>query len=196
MECSHKNSVTKKVKKEIFEMTFVAKTSVCNDCGAVLRNSDYEKKYRHWLEEIYKERRDKFQTQCYFSKNIIKCAQLYLADYPGISPTVFIRALVIIYFNVIDLDKKKSAQLESLLDPEILESFTNDKDRKKVNVQFKPNMMIELISVSEFLEMAPSAIVEEVVVKLMTVITSHDKKLRAFWENEIRGYLDMFLKAA
>jgi len=30
----------------------------------------------------------------------------------------------------------------------------------------------------------------------MAVITSHDQKLREFWENEIRGYLDMFLKAA
>jgi hypothetical protein len=28
------------------------------------------------------------------------------------------------------------------------------------------------------------------------MITSHDDKLRSFWENEIRAYLDMFLKAA
>jgi hypothetical protein len=150
----------------------------------------------HWLEEIYKYRRDKFQTQCYFSKNIISCAETYLADYPGISHTVFMRALVTIYFNVVDRDEKKSTLLESLLDPEILKSFTSDKDRKKVNIQFKPNMMIELVAVSEFLEMSPSAVVEEVVVKLMTVITSQDQKLREFWENEIRGYLDMFLKAA
>ncbi|MDD4975548.1 MAG: hypothetical protein PHY93_14415 [Bacteriovorax sp.] len=196
MECSHKNISTKKVKKEIFDMIFEAKTSVCSDCGAYLRDNEYERKYMHWLEGIYKERRDKFQTQCHFSKNIISCAEAYLADYPGISPTVFMRALVTIYFNVVDRDEKKSTLLESLLDPEILESFTNDKDRKKINIQFKPNMMIELIAVSEFLEMSPSAIVEEVVVKLMTVITSHDQKLREFWENEIRGYLDMFLKAA
>ena len=57
-------------------------------------------------------------------------------------------------------------------------------------------MMIELMAISEFLEMSPSAVVEEVVIKLMTMITSHDQKLREFWENEIRGYLDMFLKAA
>jgi hypothetical protein len=196
MECSHKHATIKKVKKEIFDMIFVAKTSVCNDCGAVLRDNEYEKKYMHWLEEIYKERRDKFQTQCHFSKNIIKCAETYLADYPGISPTVFMRVLVIIYFNVVDRDEKKSTLLNSLIDQEILESFTNDKDRKKVNIQFKPNMMIELIAVSEFLDLSPSAVVEEVVLKLMTIITSQDQKLREFWENEIRGYLDMFLKAA
>lgn len=196
MTCSHKSICTKKVKKEIFEMCFEAKTSICNDCGAVLRDNEYEKKYMYWLEEIYKERRDKFQTQCHFSKNIISCTEAYLVNYPGISPTVFMRALVTIYFNIVDRDEKKSTLLESLLDPEILRSFTNDRDRKKVNIQFKPNMMIELIAISDFLDMSPSAVVEEVVVKLMTVITSRDQKLREFWENEIREYLDMFLKAA
>jgi len=196
MECSHKNILLKKVKKEIFDMSFEAKTSVCSDCGAYLRDNKYEQKYMHWLKGIYQERRDKFQTQCHFSKNLIKCAQTYLEGYPGISPTVFMRALVTIYFSVVDSDKKKSALLESLLNSEIYDSFNNDKNRKKVNIQFKPKMMIELIAVSEFLELSPSAIVEEVVIKLMTVITSQDKRLREFWENEIRGYLDMFLKTA
>lgn len=196
MECSHKNVSKKKVKKEIFDMVFETTTSVCSDCGAFLRNEDYEKKYMHWLESIYKDRRDKFQTQCHFSKNLIKCAEVYLEDYPGISPTVFFRALAIIYFDVIDKDEKKSNQLESILDKEILDSFESDKDKKKVTIQFKPKMMIEIMAISEFLESSPSLIVEEVVIKLMTVITSHDHKLREFWENEIRGYLDMCLKAA
>jgi hypothetical protein len=196
MECSHKSISNKKVKKEIFNMTFEAKTSVCNDCGAHLRDAQYEKKYMHWLEEIYKDRRDKFQTQCHFSKNLFACAEAYLEEYPGISPTVFFRALVTIHFNVVDRDEKKSALLESILDTEIHDSFVNDKDRKKVNIQFKPKMMIELLAISEFLQVSPSSIVEEVVVKFMTMITSHDEKLRSFWEDEIRGYLDMFLKAA
>jgi hypothetical protein len=196
MECSHKSISKKKVKKEIFGMTFEARARVCNDCGAHLRDAEYEKKYMHWLQGTYKNRRDKFQTQCHFSKNLIKCAEAYLEEYPGISPTVFFRALVTIYFNVVDRDEKKSAQLESILDSEIHDSFVKDKDRKKVNIQFKPKMMIELLAISEFLEVSPSSIVEDVVVKFMTMITSHDDKLRSFWENEIRAYLDMFLKAA
>lgn len=196
MECSHKNVSNKKVKKEIFDLVFETTTSVCSHCGAFLRNEDYEKKYMHWLESIYKERRDKFQTQCHFSKNLIKCAESYLEDYPGISPTVFFRALAIIYFDIVDKDEKKSNKFETILDKEVLNSFLNDKGKKKVTIQFKPKMMIELMAISEFLEVGPSSIVEEVVVKLMTVITSRDQKLREFWENEIRGYLDMFLKAA
>ena len=196
MECSHKSISNKKVKKEIFDMVFEAKTSVCKDCSAHLRNSEYEKKYMHWLEGIYKDRRDKFQTQCHFSKNLIKCAEAYLEEYPGISPTVFFRALVTIYFNVVDRDEKKSAQFESTLNTEIYQSFVHDKNRKKVTIQFKPKMMIELLAISEFLDESTSSIVEEVVVKSMTIITSHDEKLKNFWENEIRGYLDMFLKAA
>ena len=196
MDCSHKNFSNKKVSKEIFDLSFETRTSVCKDCGAYLRNDEFEKKYLHWLESIYKDRRDKFQTQCHFSKNLIKCAESYLEDYPGISSTVFMRALVTIYLNIIDMDEEKSAQLESLLDSEIYDSFLNDKDRKKVNIQFKPNMMIDLIAISEVIEMKPAAIVEDIVMKLMTVITSQDQKLRSFWESEIKSYLDMFLKAA
>ncbi len=196
MECSHNNISKKKVKKEIFDITFEAKTSLCNDCGAYLRDGEYEKKYMHWLERIYKDRRDKFQTQFHFSKNLIKCAETYLEEYPGISPTVFFRALVTIYFNVFDSDENKSSQFESILDSEIFDSFEKDKDRKKVTIQFKPKMMIELMAISEFLGISSSAVVEEVVTKMMTMITSHDDKLREFWETEIRVYLEMFLKAA
>ncbi|MCK5882920.1 MAG: hypothetical protein KAG61_04465 [Bacteriovoracaceae bacterium] len=196
MECSHKSFSNKKATKEIFDLKFETKTSVCNDCGAYLRDDEYEKKYLSWLEQVYKDRRDKFQTQCHFSKKLIKCAENYLEDYPGISSTVFMRALVTIYLNIIDMDEVKSEQLESLLDAEIYESFQNDKDRKKINIQFKPNMMIDLIAVSEVIDMRPAALVEEIVLKLMTVITSQDQKLRSFWESEIKSYLDMFLKAA
>ena len=56
--------------------------------------------------------------------------------------------------------------------------------------------MIELIAVAEFSEKNPSAIFEEVVVKLMTITTSHDEKVREFWEREIYTYLDMILKVA
>lgn len=196
MECAHKKFSNKKVKKKVFDLVFETTTNVCKDCQAYLRNDDYEKKYMHWLEGVYKDRRDKFQTQCHFSKNLIKCAETYLEEYPGISPTVFFRALATIYFNVVDRDENKSAQLESLLDLEVLNSFASDKDKKKVTIQFKPKMMIDLLAIAEFLEMSPSAVVEEVVIKLMTMITSQDQKLKAFWEDEIRSYLDMFLKAA
>ncbi|MGB0455091.1 MAG: hypothetical protein ACPGJV_15385 [Bacteriovoracaceae bacterium] len=52
------------------------------------------------------------------------------------------------------------------------------------------------MAISEFLELSTSSVMEEVVNKFMTMITSQDKRLREFWENEIRGYIDMFLKAA
>lgn len=149
----------------------------------------------HWLEGIYKDRRDKFQTQCHFSNNLIKYSKTYLEEYPGISPTVFFRALVTIYFNVVDSDENKSSQFESILDSEIFDSFETDKDRKKVTIQFKSKMMIELMAISEFLGISSSTVVEEVVTKIVTMITFHDDKLREFWETDIRVYLEMFLKA-
>ena len=104
--------------------------------------------------------------------------------------------MVTIFLNVIDADEEKSSQLESLMDSEIYESFVSDKDRKKINIQFKPIMMLDLIAISEVIDLKPAAIVEDVVIRLMTMITSQDERLRSFWESEIKNYLDMFLKAA
>ena len=196
MECSHINISIRRVKKEIFDSTFIAKTSVCNDCGAYLRDDEYEKKYMRWLGNIYAERRDKFQVQCHFSKNLIRCLDKCLEEYPGISTSVFMRALVTVYFGVIDRNRKKSSKLDDLLDPLVLDSFVSDRSRKKVSIQFKPKMMIDLLAISEFLKMSTSEVVERVIIKLMVVITSQDQKVRKFWESEIRSYLEMFLKAA
>ena len=49
------------------------------------------------------------------------------------------KALVVIYFNVLDRDEKKSIQLESSLGPEILKSLIDDEDKRKVNIQFNLN---------------------------------------------------------
>ena len=182
--------------KKIFDLHYRAESIVCNNCGAFLRGREYEEKYNCWLEETYKGHRDKFQIECHFSKDIIECMKKYLADHPGTSLNAFTKALVVIYFNVVDRDEKKSIQLESLLEQEILKSLTNDGDKRKLNIQFAPKMMIELIAIAESLDVGPSVIVEEVVMKLMTAFVSQDPRLREFWGSEIHGKLDMILKAA
>ena len=148
-----------------------------------------------WLENLYRERRDKFQAQCFFSKNLIKCAEEYLKKYPTIPISIFMKFLVIIDLEIIDKDERKSSRLEKLKDQKVLESFLSN-EKTKVNIQFKPSFMIELLDIAELLDQTSTAVVENSIVKLMTIITSKDKKLRQFWENEIQEYLDAFLKAA
>jgi hypothetical protein len=196
MECAHKNTVNKMVEKEILDLKFKHKTEVCKDCGAYLRDQDFQKAYMHWLENVYKDRRDKFQVQCHFSNNLYKCAESFLEDYPGISPTVLMRFLVTVYLNVVDINDKLSSKFDSLLDSAIYDSFLAEKDRKKVSIQFKPKMMLDLVTISEVIDMKPYQIVETAVLKMMTAITSQDQRLREFWEKEIRGYLEIFLKGA
>lgn len=195
MECSHKNFSIKKVEKEIFNLKFTHKTQVCSDCGAYLRGNDFEKSYLLWLEKIYKKRRDKFQVQCYFSKNLLKCMNEFLQEYPGVSSTVLMRILSTIYIDYIDPSQRLLNQFNELLDKEIFDSFVKEKNIKKVNIQFKPKMMIDLVAISEIIEMSPSQIVESSIQKMMTAITSRNEKLRAFWKKEIQGYLETMLKA-
>ena len=195
MECSHKKISSKVVSKKIFGEVFRTSTKVCEECGASLQDDVYEKKYMKWLEDLYKKRRDKFQVQCFLSNNLIKCVEEFLKKYPIIPISTFMKFLVIIDLEIIDKDEKKSSKLESLIDLEVLSSFLSN-EKTKVNIQFKPSFMNDLLGIAETLDYTPTIIVERSIVKLMTVITSEDKKLRQFWENEIQGYLDFFLKAA
>ncbi len=196
MECLHKNISNKTVEKIVFDSKFKHKTLVCKDCEAHLRDHAYEKAYMHWLENIYKKRRDKFQLQCHFSKKLIKCVDVFLEDYPGISSTVFIKILAIIYLDFVDKNRKLATQFGQLLDSQIYDSFDQDKDRKKVNIQLKPKMMIELIAIAELMEEKPASLAETAVIKMVTAITSQDKNLREFWKKEIQNQLELFLKAA
>ncbi len=196
MECTHKKFAKETIEKEIFDLKFRHKTDVCKDCGAYLRGKEFEKDYMHWLKRIYKKRRDKFQVQCSFSNNLLKCADSFLEDYPGISHTVLMRLLVTVYVNVVDVNEKLASKFDSLLDSEIYDSFLNDKDKKKINIQFKPKMMLDLVAISEVTDMRPYQIAEQGALKMMSAITSQDKKLKEFWEKEIRSYLEIFLKAA
>ena len=196
MECSHKRSAIQTVEMEVLDNTFKCKTKVCKSCGAFLRGNEFEREYMIWLEKIYKGSRDKFQVQCHFSNNLLKCANKYLESYPGISSTVLMRSLVTIYLTIVDNNEKLSTTFEKLMDLEVYNSFMNNKNKKRVNIQFKPKMIVELISIADLLEITKSAIVEISIVKMMTAITSQDKKLRDFWEKEIKSYLEVFLKAA
>jgi hypothetical protein len=196
LECSHKKFSLKTIEKVIFGLKFRQKTQVCSDCGAYLRGGDFEKAYSLWLEKIYRERRDKFQVQCYFSTNLLKCLDNFLLDYPGISSTAFMRILSIIYVDHIDPNPALLKRFNELLDQEIYNSFLKEKATKKVNIQFKPKMMIELNSISELTDLKISQIIELSIQKMMTAITSQDPKLKAFWEKEIKTYLEILLKAA
>lgn len=196
MECLHKNFKEKIIEKKFLDLSFEYKTKVCSDCGAYLRGNEFERSYKTWLEEVYKNKRDKFQVQCHFSNNLIKCANNYLEDYPGVPITVFMRTLATIYLNIIDTNEGLASKFNSLMDSEILNSFASDADRKRINIQFKPNMMLDIIAISEVVDLKPSQIIENCILKMITAITSHDQKLKNFWETEIRNYLDVFLKGA
>ncbi len=196
MDCVHENTTKKLVKKEILGSTFECETMVCTDCGSYLRDASYDTSYMAWLENIYKNDRNKFQIQCHLSSKLIQCAEQFLANYPSVSLTFFFKSLVVVFLDHIDGNEKLSTQLDEMMDKQILNTFRNDTENKRVNIQFKPKMIIELATISKMVSLKPSQIVESCVVKLMTTLTSQDAQLKAFWETEIMRYVDSMLKAA
>ncbi|MBT3984562.1 MAG: hypothetical protein HOE90_24610 [Bacteriovoracaceae bacterium] len=196
MDCNHKNFSKEDAELDFLGMKFNHNTLVCNDCGAYLRGKDFESAYMEWLNERYHQKRDKFQVQCHLSKNLTMCLDKFIEDYPGVTQAALMRALVTVYINHIDINTDLVSRFNSLMNKDILSSFNSDDDRKKVNIQFKPKMMVQLISISELVLQRPSQICETSIIKMMACFTSQDENLKTFWNQEIQGYIDTILKAA
>ncbi|MBF0365779.1 MAG: hypothetical protein HQK50_09415 [Oligoflexia bacterium] len=195
MDCVHKNFSIKKIEKETLGQKFIYKTKVCSDCGAYLRGVEFERAYRVWLEKFYEERRDKFQVQCNLSGNLLLCLDKLLEDYPGINQTSLMRALVAVYLGYIDTNTVLAQELSFLIDEAVFASFSKS-PKKRVNIQFKPKMMIEMLAIAEFTSEKVSKIIESSIETMMSLFASKDQKLKNFWENNIKKQLDIVLKAA
>lgn len=194
--CLGKKVEAREVEKEFLGMTFRAKTKVCVDCGAYLHGPEFEKAYRQWLEEMYRNKRPKFQVQCHFTDNLIHCAESFLENHPGVSVTVYLRILATSYLNIIDGSEDLSERFEDLLDEEIFSSLRDGEGRNRVTIQFKPTMMVDIVTIGEVLDMRQSQVVEESVLKMMAAIVSQDPEMKRLWENEVSATIDVLLKSA
>lgn len=196
MTCEHKNFSKKKVTLNKLGLEYSTRTDVCSDCGAYVRNNEFEIKFNEWLQDSYKSHRTKFQIQCNLSGNLVKCAQEFLKSYPGVSESVFFRIITILSLTIIDSSEKLSSSIETLFDGEVYNSFMEDNEKKRFNIQFKPKMMLEIHDTAELLQTSMTSIVEDSILRVMTLLTSQDEKLKEFWENEIKFFLESFLKSA
>jgi hypothetical protein len=196
MNCQHENIEQKFVEKEFAGEKFRRKTPVCKNCGAFLRDKEYELAFLGWLEDVYKKDRNKFQVQCHLDAGLVTVADKFLAEYPGVSQSHLFRSLVVVYLDHIDSDVQLSATFDSLIDSKILDSFTRKHEKKRVNIQFKPKMLVELEAMADAIDSRPAVLVESAVVKMMSAITSQNSALKDFWEAEVMKYLDPILKAA
>lgn len=123
MSANHKKPTLKMVEKEFLGEVFRHETLVCAETGAYLHGPDFEAAYRDWLNGLYKSKRAKFQIQCHFGDSLMRCAESYLAQHPGVSTTVFFRILATSYITIIDGDEELSERFEGLLDASVYDSL-------------------------------------------------------------------------
>jgi hypothetical protein len=194
--CLHSNVTLKEVEKNLFDLSFITESLVCNKCGAILRGKEFEEKYNFWLEELYKDSPEKFQIYCSFSKVVIESATKILSAFPGTTIDALVKALVVTYFNVLDRDNEKSIQFKFLFETDNSKLCVNNEEAIKVNIHFKPKLMIELMSVAESFNIDVSSIVEEIVTKFMVIYSSTQTEAKEFWRKDISNYLEMLLLAS
>lgn len=193
--CLHSDVSLNEVEKKLFDLSFKTESLVCNKCGAILRGKEYEGNFNIWLRENYQNNPEKFKLDCYFPHNIFQAAQEYLKAYPGTSIDSFLKALVVIYLNLVDQYENESISLKSLFESEVSKLLANNEDRRQIDIHVKPKLMIEILAITEVFGVSPSALVEEVIIKLMAAYLSHEPRMRRFWDREVHRYLYFILKA-
>ncbi len=196
VDCQHEKIEKQVVEKKFAGESFTHDAAVCTICGAFLRDKDYEVAFLDWVEGVYKRDRSKFQVQCHLNVGLLSVAEKFLGEYPGVTHAHLFRGLVVIYLNHIDSDARLAEQFAALLDASVLDSFTRKCQKKRVNIQFKPKMLLELEAMADVIKCRPAQLVESSVVKMMSAITSQNAPLKALCEREIMKYLAPILKAA
>jgi hypothetical protein len=194
-ECNHKTYVLKSHSKMFEGEEFKYKAKTCNDCGAEAWDDKLEKNYSNWLMDLHKNKRHIFQVQYSISKYVQDCISKLLERFPHVEESLLIRALVMVYLNVVENREEILKKVEACIDSDDYKILTKG---SKVNkkVQFNPKGFNEILSHSNLFEIKPKSLIEEILKRMIILSIKEDKKMKEFWENEILVGIETILMAA
>jgi hypothetical protein len=115
--------------------------------------------------------------------------------FPHVEESLLIRALIVIYIDIVENEENVLTRIESYLDSE---DFSQLIDQKRVlkKLQFGPLGFQKMISYSKLFDMKLSKIVEEVLNRMILLSIKEDTEMKAFWENVILKDIERIVMAA
>lgn len=193
--CEHENTSVKNHKRVFEKEIFSYKAETCKDCDAVLWDATLEKKYGAWMSLLYKEKRHIFQIQYSISSHEQSCISKLLERFPNVEESLLIRALIIVYIEMVESEQEILERLESYLgSSDYVKLVNSDKLAKKL--QFSPMGFQKIVSYSKLFDMKYSKIVEEVLSRMILLSIKEDGLMKDFWENVILKDIQRIVMAA
>lgn len=194
-ECEHTKSTKEKQTKEFQGEKFHFEAPTCCDCGSVLWNSEVEKRYNLWLEKLQSKKRHLFQVQYFLTDEALSCIQKLNERFSGVDDSLLIRAMVMIYLDIVEENEKIMKKVEKYLDTPDYHHLTGGKKRAK-KLQFKPSGMKDILALAEMFKVRPNKIIEEAIYRVLVVSIKEDVVMRDYWEKVVLRNIEIILKAA
>jgi hypothetical protein len=144
---------------------------------------------------LYKEKRHIFQIQYSISSHEQSCITKLLERFPNVEESLLIRALIIVYIEMVESEQEILERLESYLSsPDYVKLVNADKVAKKL--QFGPFGFQKIVSCSKLFDMKYSKIAEEVLSRMILLSIKEDDLMKDFWENVILKDIQRIVMAA
>lgn len=193
--CEHTSIKVEEHVKEFQKEKFSYNSQTCQECGAILWNSKTETQYNNWLNSLHSSKRHLFQVQFSLSETALQCIENINARYPGVDESLLIRAIVIVYLDIIDGIEDVANKIEAYTDTTDFHHLTNGAKRPK-KIQFKPNGMRDLLAYANLLELKASKVIEESIYRVLLLSIKEDDEMKEFWNKVILKNIETILKAA
>jgi len=193
--CEHEKLIIENHHKEFEKEIFEYKASTCKDCNAVLWDNELEKSYGAWVNKLYKEKRHIFQIQYSIPATVQECIGKLLERFPHVEESLLIRALIVVYIDMVENEQNIMDSLEHyLISEDYLHLIEGQKNSKKI--QFAPSGFQKIQSYSKLFGMKPNKILEEVLNRMILLSIREDEVMKEFWENVILKDIAMIIEAA
>lgn len=194
MNCNHNETSRKKCERTFLGEVFTYQTQVCKNCAQELWNNKLNDKFGHWISEIHSKKRHLFQVQYKISENASHCLDELKNRFPlGVNEAQLIRALVMVYLNLVEDDEEISEIVEEYLDTDDYHQLVHGNKLSK-KVEFKASGMQDIVTMSEIVGIKPSKLVEETIYRCLLIFINEDPQMKKFWQTLIQN-IEMILKA-
>lgn len=194
--CNHKTVKAGMVTKEFLGELFKTKGLACSDCGAELWDDKIQRQFDAWLIRLHATKRDKFTVQFSLTDKASVCLKKLVEKFPGSTETMILRALTAIYLDRVATDPSNSTHIERITQGDVFQDLASGPRKNRCKVTFKPLAMLDLQSFARIVEVSPSKLIEEAILRVFSVYIEIDPVMKEFWESTFLPELKLILKAA
>lgn len=191
-DCAHNSTNEATINRELSGHVFSARTLVCNNCGSELWNEKINLDFYKWVNEIGVKPRIQFKM----SHLAEQCLEQMLVKFPGANKTIFVRAMIAVYLDLLRKGPQVNDIFNQIFDSEFYHHFENDQTTKMFQTDVRAFFFFDIQSWGKSFNLKPNEMAYEAFHLMMALHVSEDSELKDFWSRIVLPQIETIIKAA